>query len=341
MYPYCSVSYPGPVRISFDPFTFFPKPTQRPPAVVDGVGMRHQPKPIVTPTLTLETIIVLGAPTAFETVREEIVAVPTTSLVRRNLNIPRAARRGLMVAQRIEPLRAELSTMSHLDYPKVEKLPAYALALLYAHEQVEAAEQAEVSLADLLVKAVPLRADLMKTGEMLAHFGIVSSERMAQIRAGQGHADTAADLLALGLLLGGIWSAIEDKVVVTREQVDLAIPLSAQLQRAIALREGDEDPLVEPSGVRHVRAQALELFLGAYEECRRGVSHLRWYQGDAAIIVPSLYSGRSGRTRSEEGDDDAGNLLDPSSASRPEDEPAPIPVPRSVAETAADAVVAG
>jgi hypothetical protein len=306
-----------------------------------GLGMRRQSKSIVTPTLTLETIIAQGAPAAFEAVREEIVAVPTTSLVRRNLNIPRAARRGLMVAERIEPLRAELSIMSHLDYAKVEKLPLYALALVFAHERVEAAEQAEVPLAELLAKAVPLRADLMKTGDMLAHFGIVSSERMAQIRAGQGHADTAADLLALGLLLGGIWPKIKDKVVITREQIDLAIPLSAQLQQAIGVREGgDEVPLVEPSDARHVRAQALELFVGAYEECFHGVSHLRWHEGDADRIVPSLYPGRTvGRKGGEDEDEEdaaeedaAEDLLDASRVDEPESAPA------RVAETAADAL---
>jgi len=276
--------------------------------------MRRQPKSLVTPTPTLEAIITQGALSAFEVVREEILAVPSKSLVRRNLNIPRAARRGLMVAQRIAPLCAELSAMIHLDHSKVEKLPTYALALLFAHEQVEAAEQAKASLVDLLEKAVPLRADLMKTGDMLAHFGIVSSERMAQIRAGQGHADTADDLLALGLLLGGIWSAIKDKVVVTREQIDLAIPLSAQLHQAIGVRESDEqNPLAEPGGARHVRAQALELFVGAYEECRRGVTHLRWHQGDAGQIVPSLFQGRPAGRKNKAREDAAKDLLDASS----------------------------
>lgn len=160
----------------------------------------------------------------------------------------------------------------------------------------------------------------MKTGDMLAHFGIVSAERMAQIHAGQGHVDTAGDLLALGVMLGGIWSSIKDKVVVTREQVDLAIPLSAKLQRAIAVREGgNEGPLVEPSGVRHVRAQALELFVGAYEECRRGVSHLRWHHGDASLIVPSLYPGRP---VGKKGGDDEPVELDTTEGSMEESMPA-------------------
>jgi hypothetical protein len=289
--------------------------------------MRRQAKPIVTPTLTLEALFAQGAPSAFEAVREEIVAVPTTSLVRRNLNIPRAARRGLMVAERIEPLRAELSSIGHLDYAKIEKLPTYALALIFAHERVEAADEAEVPLAELLAKAVPLRADLMKTGDMLAHFGLVSSERMAQIHAGQGHVDTADDLLALGLLLGGIWPKIKDKVFITREQIDQAILLSAQLQRAIGVREsGDEDPLAEPSDARHVRAQALELFVAAYEECRRGVSHLRWHEGDATQIVPSLYPGRTigqkGRENGGVEEDAAEDLLD---ASRVGESEGPMP----------------
>lgn len=293
--------------------------------------MRRQSKLIVTPAITLETIIAQGAPAAFEAVREEIMAVPTKSLIRRNLNPPRTARRGLMVAARLEPLREELSTVSPLDHDKVEMLPTYALALIFAHEQVLATERAQVSLADLLAKAMPLRADLMATGDMLAHFGFVSLERMAQIHAGQGHADTASDLLAMGVMLGSLWPVIKDKVAITREQVDLAIPLSAQIQQAIAVREGaGQDPLVEPSGVRHVRAQALELFVSSYEECRRGVSHLRWHQGDAAHIVPSLYPGRTAGKRG--GEDEPVELDDTGSNDASVVE---APMPAHAAETAA------
>jgi hypothetical protein len=302
--------------------------------------MSRKSKSSITSTLTLETLIAQGAIRAFESIRTEIAAVPAEALHPINLDVPRAARQGLVVAERLVPLLPELSIMSHLDFAKVEKLPTYALALLCAHEQTELPDERAVPLAELLVEAVPLRADLLQTAEMLAHFGLVSSERVAFIRSGHGYADTAADLQALGVLLGGAWSTIKDKVAITREQVDRAIPLSAKLQRAIGVREAEEDPLMERTDPRHVRVQAFTLFVSAYDECRRGVSHLRWHEGDAAEIVPSLYSYRGVRKVEEDVADD---LMDMGSMSDPEDDDEPVAMPElvAVAGTAADAVVTG
>ncbi len=297
------------------------------------------PNKPVPSTPTLETLIAQGAMQAFESVRAEIVEVPTSALVPVNLDVPRAARRGLVVAKRITPLLPALSIMGHLDFARVQKLPTYALALLCAHELAEVPDDRQVPLTELVAQAMPLRADLLETAEMLAHFGLVSQERVAFIRRGHGHADTAADLLALGRLLGDAWPKIKDKVVITRAQVDEAIPLSARLQRAIGERESNADPLAERTDARHVRAQAFTLFMRAYDECRRGISHLRWHEGDAAEIVPSLYLGRGGRSVADEEID---ALRDASGDGSPEGEPTPMPRPvPSAAETATEAVVHG
>lgn len=298
--------------------------------------MSRTPKSSLPSTPTLETLIAQGATLAFEAVRAEIVAVPVQALLPINLDVPRAARQGLVVAERLAPLLAELSTMHHLDVERVRRLPTYALALLHAHDQAAGPDGGTTPLANLLAQAIPLRADLLRTAETLAHFGLVSRERVAFIRRGHGHADTAADLHALGVLLGRAWPSIADKVAITRAQVDRAIPLSAQLQQALGVRESDDDPLVERTDPRHVRMQAFTLFVAAYDECRRGVSHLRWHEGDAAEIVPSLYRGRGGRGAAPEQDVEDG-LVD---AGR-EDAPAPVPERSVAARTAAEAIVSG
>ena len=306
------------------------------------VSRKSTPSPLSTPSL--EILIAQGATRAFESVRDQIVAVPAVMLLAVNLDVARAARQGLVVAERLAPLWPELSTMSHLHFAKARAMPVCALALLHAHELAEVPDEGAVPLAELLAEAMPLREDLLKTAEMLAHFGLVSRERVALIRRGHGHADTASDLQALGILLGGAWPSIKGKVPITRVQVDRAIPLSAELQRAIGVREADPDPLVDRSDARFVRAQAFTLFAGAYDECRRGVSHLRWHERDAAVIVPSLYRGRGGHggrpaDETEVPDDqvDADELVDAADA---DDVDAPDDAPMPMAETAANAVVA-
>src|SRR5690606_4415823 len=127
--------------------------------------------------------------------------------------------------------------------------------------------------------------------------GLVSPERVAAIRSGHGHADTANDLQALGRLYRESWNDVHDKVVVTLPMIERAVALSALINKALGVREIDEDPLVESHDPKHLRAQAFSLFVRAYEECRRGVTFLRWHHGDARSIVPSLYPPRTRRRK--------------------------------------------
>jgi hypothetical protein len=174
---------------------------------------------------------------------------------------------------------------------------------------------------------------MLGSAELLVLFGVFPAARVAAIRSGTGHADTASDLLALGCLFDELWSQVHGRVPVTREMIARAIALSTELQRALGVRQAEPDPLTAPTDRRFVRAQAFTLFAKAYEEAQRGVTFLRWYQGDAHRIVPSLYPRRS--RKSGAATDAAEDLTSEPTEPEPESEPRPAP------ETAADALAAG
>lgn len=247
------------------------------------------------------------APVAFALVREEIEAVPAAAFVRNNLDTARAARRGLAAAERIEPLLPALARLPDFDFRIVSDLRTYALAVLHTHDlATEGSEAAAAQLAVLIEEAVPLRALMLSGAELLALAGLVSKVRVAAIRSGQGYADTAGDLQALGRLYLELWAQVKDKVPVTRAMAERAITLSAELNAALGGREIEaDDPLVEPRDPTHLQAQAFTLFARAYAECRRGVAFLRYHHGDAEAIVPSLYAKRrKGVAVVDEGDED-------------------------------------
>lgn len=256
---------------------------------------RRQP----TPALPLETHIVQSAPAAFDSVRAEIAAVPADALASVNLEIPRAARRALVVADRLAPLMPELAKLHDLDLRAIERLRIYALALLHAQALVDLAEEEATPLSVLVAEATPLRASLIATVEMLAHFGLISIERVEGIRRTKAYADLAAHLLTLALVLREVWDEVKNRVCVSRADVDRAVALSAALSKALGIREASPDPLAEPSDCRFVRAQAYTLFVRAYDECRRAVTYLRWHDGDVMQIVPSLRPRRARRARGE------------------------------------------
>ncbi len=291
--------------------------------MADDRGMtkqRRQPfaaKPI-------EATPIQGAPAAFDSVRDEIAAVPASALAPINLEIPPAARRGLVVAERLAPLMPEFALLYDLDLRAIGKLQTYALALLHAQALVDLTEREVTPLSALVAEATPLRANLLATAEMLAHFGLVSAERLAGIHRRRGFAALADDLLTLALLLRGAWDRVKDKVCVTRADVERAVSLSGCLHKALGTRESEVDPLIEPCDPRFVRAQAYTLFVRAYAECRRAVTYLRWHQGDVRRIVPSLRPRRTSRTSVVlDAVDGASNRLEPGGASEPANGPMP------------------
>jgi hypothetical protein len=264
--------------------------------VVEEKGMSKKTKPTRSAT-PVDPTIAKTAPAAFASILTEIRAVPASAISRNNLDMSRAARRGLAVSERLVPLLPELAKLHKLDIHAVTNLRTRALAVLHADELVQEGNATTTAhLAVLLAEAIPMRELMLSTAEALALAGYVSSERVAAIRRGKGHADTAADVQALGRLYRELWERVHDKVPVTWEMVERSITLSAELQAALGIREiGEEDPLVEPNGPVHLRGQAFALFNQAYDECRRGVMYLRWHEEDAGVIVPSLYP-RRGKT---------------------------------------------
>jgi hypothetical protein len=279
-----------------------------------------------TPTPKLDPALAEHAAEAFASVKDEILAVPTSELLPTNLDIARAAGRGSVAAERIAPLLSELEKLYGLDFQRIAWLGIYSLALLHAHDVATEVGAEVLALPVLLAEAAPLREDLLRSAELIAYFGVVPVERVAAIRSGHGHVDTAGDLLALGRMFVEIWDRVDGKVFVTRAMVERATVLGGQLNKALAHRELEGSPLVPRTDRRHVQAQAFTVFARAYDEARRGVTYLRWREGDAHLLVPSLYPHRprrSGTTTDEPASDVA---PEPVANAEPDAAPTTVPV---------------
>lgn len=274
---------------------------------------------------TLDPALAEHAAEAFASVKDEILAVPTSELLPTNLDILRAAGRGSVAAERIAPLLPELEKLHGLDFKRIAWLGIYALALVHAHDLATEVGAEVLALPALLEEAAPLREDLLRSAELVAYFGVVPIERVAAIRSGTGHFDTAGDLVALGRLFVEIWDRVHGKVFVTRAMVERATVLGGLLNKALAQREIEDSPLVPNTGRRHLQAQAFTVFARAYDEARRGVSYLRWREGDAHLLVPSLYPHRP--RRSGVTVDEPTTVVAPEPAANTEPEPTPIAEP--------------
>lgn len=233
---------------------------------------------------------------SFRAVEDEITAIADERLVRINLDVPSAVQIGFGAVRGLEPLMPELRMLPKLDIQRIRNLGTYAGAALYAHLRVQDHPRERPLVESLAEEAVPLEAGLFASAHALAHAGLLPASQVAGLRRSRsrGRVRVANNLSTLALLLDEGWSRIKDKTTITRAMVDRAAALGQQLHEELGARR--MRPTKSVTALRRTRAQAFTLFTEVYDICRRGVTYLRWHEGDAERFVPSLYL-KPGRRR--------------------------------------------
>ncbi|WP_437909928.1 hypothetical protein WME95_19855 [Sorangium sp. So ce327] len=237
------------------------------------------------------------AAAAFDETLPEIEALSADRLIAINLDIPRVVSQVLGVLPGLLALRSAIAErLPTHELASLDRLETYALAAWYAHLAWLSSGGAENALKPLLAEAAPLRENLLSDAEALARRGLLDADTVAEIRAGQGYIDTANDLVALSALFAASWSEVIGKTAATEEEVKRAGEIGPQILAALGVREHGKGP--GPTEAADRRARAFSLLVHAYDQTRRAVAYLRWNEGDADSIAPSLYKGRTGRAAS-------------------------------------------
>ncbi len=234
---------------------------------------------------------------AFESVRDELAALPAADLLPLNLDIPSAVVTALGCGPELKDHRARIvEELPRFDVRQFDKLETYALAAGQAHTQHLIASSPAEPIADLVAELTKTREVLVSDVSALAKRNLLDGTRLAELRGPNGHKNVAFDVLLLASLLRDNWSTIGGRTGVQVSELDRAEQAADRLASAVGFRE--QGPGVA-SASAETRQRAFTLFVQAYDQVRRAVSYLRWDHGDADRIVPSLYAGRGGRRRGE------------------------------------------
>jgi len=228
---------------------------------------------------------------ALALVEREIAALDGDKLAAINVDIPRAVVTALGALPALMSLRPRIvEEMPRFPIASLDKLHTYALAAWYAHLLTLPPTEPENGDKALIDEATALRSDLLVAAEALAHRKLLDAKHVAQIRSGKGHIDTANDLVALATLFTNEWDAVEGKTAVTMAEIERAATLGPRLLATLGMRQQVQDR--SPAQLADQRRRAFTLLVRAYDECRRAVTYLRWSEGDANKIAPSLYGSR-------------------------------------------------
>lgn len=214
--------------------------------------------------------------------------------------------------------------LPHADLSVFDNVESLVLALGYAAARHKAASAPALSLEELSGKLVDLHEVFRGECALAVKRGLLPAQPLRQLRGTKGHRNQAADVLMMVALLRDNWSRIKDRTGLTAEEVDEGEMYADQLLTAIGERAMAP---ATASLTLDLRQRAYTLFMRAYEEIRRIVTYLRWYEGDADLIAPTVYASR------KKGKADDGT---PEEAT-PETTPAePAMPPTNVAKTATD-----
>ena len=232
---------------------------------------------------------------ALDAQRAELMAMPEQEVERKlTLDASAAAIIAESAAKKVQPYRAELVAQFGKDAGTlVDTLPNLARATRQA--DIEVAGTA--SRSDLSEENEVLRGEyqlLMTDSESLANRKLLDAKRLEPARDVQGYQALIRSVLLLVFVLREHWAQIKSHTPITEADLDRAEATAQRMSTAL----GDRDIGVGRAPAVELRSRAISKLTRTYEELRRMMTYVRWYQDDVDEITPSLWAMRSRKSRS-------------------------------------------
>lgn len=239
---------------------------------------------------------------AFKRVEAEIYAVPHERLTAMNFDARGVVTTIVGVYPAIFSLRAEIvAQLNGFDIGVLDKLKDFALAFAHAHARFSMGTEASNELVKLAERGVVIRDQLQSDAIALSKRGLIKAELEAKFHNGNGYKNIAFDTVGLVEVFMDAWPNLQGKVPFTLEDLEEARVVANGIIELLGQRE--QGP-VERSKAGIVRQQAYVLLADAYEEVRHAVAFVRRHEGDAALIAPPLFAGRTRRGNGPKEDED-------------------------------------
>lgn len=226
---------------------------------------------------------------AYERVLPEAQALAADQLAPVNVDITSAFITVQGVAKRLPAMQQDLQTLAHLPADAVGQFQDYVLAVYSAQQRYSFATTPPEQLPALLDEATKWRDIFIADARTQVTRGQLSANAMKGLTGSHGYKNVAFDLGGLCQLFNANWSTLHDKTTITEDEVKTAHKLAFRLATAVAYREQSPEQIAAAADIRQ---RIFTLLYNAYDEIRRAVHFLRWHEGDADTIAPSLYAGR-------------------------------------------------
>lgn len=177
----------------------------------------------------------------------------------------------------------------------VDRIEVTAEAMIAAHHRHRIDHVGEPDEA-LLEEVRRLREVLIAEVRTLIARGYLPESALAALVGGNSHRGKASDLALVVRILRAAWGSLAGKTLVTEAELTAAENLANQLFRAV----GERDQVERSTKSGELRIRSYTMLLAEHDQLKRAVTFVRWNEGDADAILPSLFAGRGRRPEEPE-----------------------------------------
>ena len=226
---------------------------------------------------------------AMEKVRREAEALRHDDLAPIIIDPIAAAVTARGAYKKLLAFRDQILALPDFHAPYFEDFETYVRASYYAQTMLQAASNPPAQFEEVIAEAGKLRESLLSDAKALVKRGIMSEEPLASLKGSVGFQNIASDLMTLTNMFRAVWPKLVGKTFVTEEELDRAEVLSDEVVNDLGQREQAPSKIADVSVDRQ---KTFTLFVTAYDQLRRAITFIRWNEGDADEIAPSLYAGK-------------------------------------------------
>lgn len=227
-----------------------------------------------------------------EELREDLARISPTTFVPVNRDVTAAAVLVIGAAPEVRRFRAEMvAQFGEEKASRVDRLETIARAAAAAHAQHQWLSAGE-DLVPIGAAVAEARANLVTEVEALISRKRLAKGALARLQRAHGYRNLIADVNLLVSILRLSWPTISGATGLKLADLHRAEGLANELATAVGLRDA---AAATPSG--ELRQRAYTLLVRTYDGVRRMITYIRWDEGDADRIAPSIYAGRGRRRR--------------------------------------------
>ena len=236
---------------------------------------------------------------ALADLRPVLDAIPSERLETIRVDLEVALVLALGVAPKAKVFQEEARTLLGESFATpFDRLVPAARACGAAHAQhLVSLNGAEV--ADMVATLGDKRTVLLLEATSLVNKKRMPGSLLGELAGGTGHRAMAFDVLQLTSAFRKEWAAVEAHTPVTQLELDQAEALANAVMTTLG-ENGQADSGSSPTA--ELRRRAYTHFVQTYSEVRRAITYLRWEEGDADEIAPSLFGGRTSRRTAQDAD---------------------------------------